>query len=474
MKHLIVAIGTLLTLSVAAQIAEVRTYGGIFFDEARAIAEWGDGYALVGTTSSEDNGNSDILLLKLNDDLTVEWTLTLGGTASDQGRDVVLTPDGDVIVLGQTAAGAIGAYDLLVHRIDPEGNIVWQEHYGTTDWDFASSIVFGNNTYFVAGTTYGETPGGSRMVLYRIDGEGNLLDETTYDILPDAEAKDLAFYENAVYMTGTRTFDGGNPQAVIRKLSLSGAVIWEHARDSVAYDGAAVDVGLNGIAAGFSLRDPNENDTWDIQMIGFDYDGNETWSFWANTPDPSNQRTGDIRWVTGPDILVGATTDTYGQGGDGVMVLRCGFDGTFLGVTTIGAGDDEVCHEILEDSQGRIVAVGSTDSYGNGNKDAYLVRLPDRVISDLYDQEVQELTNQSDFVHVDTQHLPLEGPYPNPFNDQLTIPEGCERWSMYSPDGTLVRIGSSSHIHTSEMLSGMYLLVWERNGLVFRERLIKE
>lgn len=474
MKYLLIAIGWCLVSVGLAQTAEVRTYGGIFFDEARAITEWDDGYALVGTTASEDDGNSDILLVKLNDDLTVAWTQSIGGSASEQGRDVAVTSDGDLIVLGQTASGAIGAYDILAYRIDINGNIIWQEHYGSPDWDLAASLVAGINAFFIAGTTYGETPGGSRMILYSIDGDGELLTETTYDILADAEAKDLAFHDDAVYLSGTRSFEGGNSQAVLRKVTTTGAVLWEQVRDSVDYDGASVDVSDLGVAAGFSLRDPNESDTWDIQMIGFDHEGNETWSFWADTPDPSNQRTADIRYVTGPDLLVSATTDTYGQGGEGALTLRTATDGIFLGVTTIGAGADEFAHQLIEDSEGRIVIVGQTDSYGNGNKDAYLIRLPDRVIVDIYEQEVVELTAQDAFVSVDQLQMPLHGPYPNPFGKHLHLPEHCTQWSLHTLNGELVQSGHQDEVATEQLAPGMYVMTWIVQGEVHRTRLIKE
>ena len=103
---------SLLHLFGTAQIAEVRTYGGLQADEGRHVVETANGYLVVGTTSSEDNGNNDVYVLQLNDDLTVNWAKTLGNDAADQGRSAVDTNEGDYLVLGQTSVGDHGGYDV--------------------------------------------------------------------------------------------------------------------------------------------------------------------------------------------------------------------------------------------------------------------------------------------------------------------------------------------------------------------------
>ncbi|MCH2199725.1 MAG: hypothetical protein MK081_13180 [Flavobacteriales bacterium] len=115
-------------MNASAQTAEVRTYGGFQADEGREILETPTGYLIVGTTASPENGNNDIYVVHILEDLTVDWSTTLGGAGADQGRSAVMTNEGDFLILGQTSLGENGGYDIVVYRIDASGNQLWESN----------------------------------------------------------------------------------------------------------------------------------------------------------------------------------------------------------------------------------------------------------------------------------------------------------------------------------------------------------
>ena len=99
-----------------------KTYGGSADDYGRRIRELSDGtYTLIGTTSSVDGegvgsrGMADVLLVNLQaTDGAVRWHRVMGGSAADQGVDILLGRDDTHYVLANTASSdrdAIGKAD---------------------------------------------------------------------------------------------------------------------------------------------------------------------------------------------------------------------------------------------------------------------------------------------------------------------------------------------------------------------------
>ncbi len=462
------------TFKLSAQVAEVRTYGGPFYDVGRQVIETDDGYLIVGTTASADDGNTDIYLLSLNDDLTVRWSKTLGGLAAEQGRSACVASNGDLLVLGQTASGEFGGYDLVIYRLSPEGDVLWEKYYGTNDWDLAARIVAGDDYYYIAATSFGFSPGDSRQWLFRIGDDGEVINGNTFDILPRAEANDLKWYDGHLYMIGTRTFEGGHSQGVLRKLQPNGAIVWEYFRDTTEFVGMAVDVNNFGVAAAFGVTNVLSENNWDMYLSLLDTDGNELYVNHSSPPGVNNQIPRGVVWVN--NITIQASyTDDYGLGGLGCFLNRVNFQGFFMSSTVFGGELDEEPYSIMVDSQGRVLFIGYSNSYGNDYPDVYLVRLPDEVITNNYELDIVSLVSTDPFTSVEefgeTDRLYA---YPNPAVRQLYLPETAEEWTLFDLSGRLVKTGSERIIDVQPFERGAYLLRWRSGEKVFNDRIVFE
>lgn len=473
LKYLLLLCFSLLAALLSAQpVAEVRTYGGPGFDEGREIIELEDGYVVVGSSSSSEANSSDIYVLRLNEDLSVNWARMLGGEASEQGRSACQTNNGDLLILGQTPNGPFGGYDIVIYRLNPQGEEVWVKRFGTDDWDLPVRIVKGINNYYIAATTYGFSPGGSRQWMFRIDEDGEMIDGNTYDVLPEATANDLTWYDGRLYLMGTRTYPGGSPQGILRQLTPSGATVWEMVRDSASFQGLSVDVSEYGVAAGFGYQDPNFDDSWDMYVIGTDHDGNEIFDEWSETGVPGDELIRGVTWIEDFIIYVAYTNSNFGAGGTGCFVVWNNILGSFIASTVFGGGEDEEPFQIIDDSQGRLLFVGHSESYGNGGKDLYLVRLPDYNISNNYQLDVLNYLSEDPITGRD-EHMDFKpAPWPNPSRESVFLPGYTEAWELHNAQGNLVRSGSGREIPVRELPAGMYLLRWEHDGRALTDRIL--
>ena len=105
------------------------------------------------------NGGSDIFLSKFNKNGEFQWVKTWGGSSNDCGRDVAVSNDGDVYVLGYfsgtvdfdpgpgiESATAIGKSDVFLSKFDSDGNFIWVQTFGGNGDESGNEIAIHWNT----------------------------------------------------------------------------------------------------------------------------------------------------------------------------------------------------------------------------------------------------------------------------------------------------------------------------------------
>ena len=134
-------------------------FGGTENEIGKDMKQVSDGYVIVGTTSSEGSGGSDVFLIKISEQGVMQWSKTFGGAANDEGEAISLTEDGGYIITGSTESEGEGGKDVFLIKTDAEGNQVWTQTFGGTRNDIGrivlqtqdkgylilSTIIFENN-----------------------------------------------------------------------------------------------------------------------------------------------------------------------------------------------------------------------------------------------------------------------------------------------------------------------------------------
>jgi len=129
-------------------IENQRAFGGSRYDVAYSIIQTSDnGYAVAGSTASNDGnvsnnyGFSDYWILKLNEDFEIEWEKSFGGSLEEYSGNIIENPNGGYMVVGGSSsfngdiANNHGLADIWLISIDTDGNLLWQNCYGGTNYD---------------------------------------------------------------------------------------------------------------------------------------------------------------------------------------------------------------------------------------------------------------------------------------------------------------------------------------------------
>jgi hypothetical protein len=144
-----------------------KTFGGSDDDEAKAIIATSDGgYVISGYTFSTDgdvtdnHGEADVWVLKLNSNGVIQWSKTFGGSSYDESYSMIATANGGFAIIGTTEStdGDVtsnhGDIDVWMLKLDASGMKQWSKTYGGSDRDEASSIITTiDGGYAIAGMT---------------------------------------------------------------------------------------------------------------------------------------------------------------------------------------------------------------------------------------------------------------------------------------------------------------------------------
>lgn len=146
-----------LKLGAAGELEWERTLGGSSIDSGSDIRPMGDGgYLLVAGTQSMDgdvtnnHGDWDGWLVKLNAAGVLQWQLALGGSGADATASVALTGDGGCVVAGYTnssdgdVSGGHGGYDLWLAKFGPDQTDVPER--SAMNWSLAPNPTNGQVT----------------------------------------------------------------------------------------------------------------------------------------------------------------------------------------------------------------------------------------------------------------------------------------------------------------------------------------
>jgi len=131
-----------------------RSFGGSGIEISYDIAKTCDnGYVITGNTFSQDtdvtnnNGESDVWLIKIDDEGTLVWEKTFGGSQFDAAQGVQTSLDGGFLIAGNSKSSDadvvtnMGENDLWLIKTDANGELIWQQTFGGTDLDYGFDLV---------------------------------------------------------------------------------------------------------------------------------------------------------------------------------------------------------------------------------------------------------------------------------------------------------------------------------------------
>jgi len=220
-------------------------------DAAADIISAGDGgYLIAGYTQTQEN--KDAYLLKIDSNGSVLWEKTYGGSGGEDIRKIKPSADGGYVFVGSTSSfytGAAGDFDFYLVKIDASGNLIWEKHYGGTDWDRAASFIITNDGgYLMVGYTASPEFGAVAREVYmvKVDADGNKQWQKLYGWEHKDESADVIATDDGGYLIVGRSerlydakFDKWRSDLYVIKTDIIGNEVWSQTYGGFHDEGAS-------------------------------------------------------------------------------------------------------------------------------------------------------------------------------------------------------------------------------------------
>ncbi len=153
-----------------------KTLGSTSDEEARAVIQTTDlGFFVAGNVqgSSKGYGSKDILITKLDKDGKELSQLILGGKGLDEVEKMIPTKDGGALlgIYSRSGIGGVkttenyGEGDFYIIKLDKSGKVEWEKNFGGKDDDHIRTLALTSTSFIIGGESRSERSGNKTVGL---------------------------------------------------------------------------------------------------------------------------------------------------------------------------------------------------------------------------------------------------------------------------------------------------------------------
>lgn len=188
-----------------------------------------DGYLLFGTGPADISGSNYVTkMLKVDLDGNVLWTKTYGGQGTTRsinyGAGGVTCDLNKYFYVTGVFADTIEPEDILVTKVNFNGDTIWSKVYGGPKQEVPYSIFYdtSNHYIYVTGATESFGPGITNAFVWILDTIGNTVETWFYSGGDYDYGKSILKLSDTIYLSGYTTSYGNKSEPFLMKLDTLG------------------------------------------------------------------------------------------------------------------------------------------------------------------------------------------------------------------------------------------------------------
>jgi len=254
----------------------IKTFGTGIREYSRSVKRCNDGsFIIIGGQKDYNDQNNRIIVLKIDENGNLVWSKKYSGSNEDWGFDIIETINGDCLAVGYTNSYGVGNYDILVNKIDTDGNLLWAKTYGGSNDDKAFKIKKVNNgSYFISGYTNSFGAGDYDVLLLNINDDGNVIGAFTFGGESDEGGRSFLEKTNdggCIIASQTKSFGNGNYDNFIIKTDENGNSCCGAEITNMIVNTVSPEVNLINFTIGSGEEYPNHNIITDEIDFPYEY-----------------------------------------------------------------------------------------------------------------------------------------------------------------------------------------------------------
>jgi len=172
------------------KLLSAHTVGGVKDDVATGLTRTRDGkMVMAGYREIERAGDADFFVMKMDQNGKQIWAETNGGEYEDMLNGVTATVDNGIVAIGSTRSYGSEQSDLTVMKYDENGKLIWHKIYGFKYYDYGNTVATTRDGGFIlAGGTNSLGKGNHSAYILALNKAGELIWSHVYG----GERKDVA------------------------------------------------------------------------------------------------------------------------------------------------------------------------------------------------------------------------------------------------------------------------------------------
>lgn len=388
-----IMIASLFTLTAHAKEAEKShkpelkftwktTFGSSKKDLAQSVVALKNGDAIVLGTCKKNHGfghgREDLCAIRINQKGHTLWKKAFGGKKRDLAGAITQTSDGNLVAVGYGESfNKNGDFDGYIVKFTPKGDMIWQRAFGGDEKENLYGVAATKDGGVIAvGTTESYGKGNKDIYLLRLDKDGVKLwqktlggkhDDIAYAITPSSDG-------NFILAGTSDSYSNDNFDFYVSKITPSGKQIWAKAygedKKDIFY---AITPTKDGGCVVAGETESYKSKHSDMDVMKLDKDGEQVWHQLFGFKS-IEYATGITSTPEGGYLVVG-TTKSMGHGKYDFYILELDTNGHSIWGNLYGGGGKDIAHGVAKTARNSFIVVGETKSYGNGDRDFFMIDL---------------------------------------------------------------------------------------------------
>jgi hypothetical protein len=367
----------LLAAIAAAQPADTlwtRAFGTASDEWAYGVCQILNGdIVTVGKTQTSASTASDALVMRVTSGGDVIGQSTYGGSSPDAFYSVIATADGGFAATGYTQSNGAGGSDVYLQKFSASGSLEWTRYYGGIDNDVGYSVIqTADEGFAVAGSTQSITLN-MQMYLVRTNAAGQMLWSRSYGTASTSLAMAICPASGGGFLLAGYSLAGSYAGYIVRTNS-AGDTLWTRSDGGATKQLSSATQAFDGgfVIGGWSLV----SGSYDYYMMKMNDAGAVQWTRTHGGRNADHARS--VIQTTDGGYLLAGYSNSFGEGNFDAYFVKYNSQVEVIWTRSVGgSGDDKMMAATLT-SDGGYLGAGMTQSFGQGESgygDVYLMRL---------------------------------------------------------------------------------------------------
>ena len=272
------------------------------------------GYVLIGTMWAIGAGNYDLVVIKMDSNGNIQWQRAYGDAGNNGGRTILQTNDGGFLIAD--------LYSTRIVRLNSTGDIVWERRYEADSWShFRSDIVQTTDGGFVVVGRSGVSDG----LVLKMNADGSVSWEKR--LTGVSRLNSVQQTANDDYIIGGTFLGGvGDDDAWLGRLDSAGNLLWQTQYGLPAFEEGVSDIRVASdggfLVAGHIDSAVPSGDFW---VFKTDANGVIQWQK-RYSSGGGYERATEIELTAGGGFVVGGTSSITNS-----LIIKSAIDGEIPG-----------------------------------------------------------------------------------------------------------------------------------------------